>query len=133
MVIETNGDFSFLGDGEKLLISNIIQSARSQVKLCEFQGQNIGAVESRILDSNELPINPIYYENNIDDDITKISLKYFVKCQEELKKQFKDRPYFAHDFDCLFESQTTQSPSPTKRSHSNEIQKSTSLKRNKTD
>ena len=103
LVIETNGKFPFLKPGnEESMTLNIINKARPRASVTELKGQYFSPGQPRTLSEKELPTNPIFYQDKVDDDETKIGLSYFAESRKELEKIFKDRPKFLHDFDIAF-------------------------------
>jgi hypothetical protein len=105
LVIETNGDLPFLKKLETSMISKVINKARRYPAISqELIGQNVIPVEPRIKEG-KLPTNPIYYKDKIDDDKTKLNLKYFGESfRRDLENIFdlKNRPKFLHNFDSIF-------------------------------
>jgi hypothetical protein len=105
LVIETNGALPFLEKHEISMISKVISKVRHPDISQELIGQNVVPIKSRI-NEGKLPINPIYYEDKIDEDMTKLSLKYFGEsCRRDLENIFdlNNRPKFSHNFDSIFE------------------------------
>ena len=107
LIIETNGrpeaTPDFLRGCERLMIQNIINKGRSEITIQELKGQSSRPAEPRILDSDSLPINPIYYNDLIDGDNEKISMPYFENYRNELSLELANRPKFQQKFQHLLD------------------------------
>jgi hypothetical protein len=103
LVIETNGKYDFLGSNEEEMIRNIINKARQKIVIQELEGQSVFPVKGRTAND---PINPIYYKETIDGDKEKLSLSYFDKHRNDLKKEYEPslRPKFLQNFEKLVKS-----------------------------
>jgi hypothetical protein len=100
LLIETNGNHSFLEKIEREMISLITKKSRSSVPIQELQGQYFGPTKSRMSPD---PINPIYYKKSIDNDEKKLKLHYFagVGVRDSLQREYKNRPEFSLEFEKL--------------------------------
>jgi hypothetical protein len=102
LLIETNGKHNFLEPIEQNMIESIIKKtnreSRREIIVQELEGQNSFPDKSRTAKD---PINPIYYNETIDNDSKKLSLSYFDDFRDGLRMEYEGRPKFLQNFEKL--------------------------------